>query len=112
MTGFPFLSGSFGEFAFGDFEIDIPMIIDTAAAVTAAGQDVLASIAMALNTAAGVSMAGQTVLATLGMVISTSAMVTAAGQEVNLWPRMVTGPLFQRKLASGRAAVFWRGRTN
>lgn len=86
--------------------------IDTAAAVTAAGQSVIAAITMALNTASGASIAGQTVLATLGMAISTSATVTAAGQEVNLWPRFVSGPLFMRKLSSGRPAVYWRGRSN
>lgn len=89
----------------------IIMTIDTAATVAAAGQNVPAIIGMAISTAGGVSAAGQSVLATLGMLISTSAMVTATGQEVNLRPRLVTGPLFIRKLSSGRAAVYWKGRT-
>ena len=90
---------------------DITMTVDTAAAVTAAGQTVLAAIAMAIDIAGAVSSAGQTVLATLGMAITTSAMVSAAGQEVNLRPRFSTGPLFIRKLSSGRPAVYWKGRS-
>lgn len=110
MTGFPFQGGSFGEYAFGDIDGNVAMILDTAAAVTAAGQTVLASITMAISTASGVSISGQTVLATLGMAITASANVTAAGQDVNLWSRTAMGPLFQRKVG-GRPQVYWKGRS-
>ena len=88
----------------------ITMTVDTAAAVNAAGQSVIAAIGMAMTTAAGISMSGQTIVANLGMAIATSAMVTATGQEVDLRPRFSTGPLFVRNLG-GRTAVYWKGRS-
>ena len=110
MSGFPYQGGAFGEFAFGDFDNNITMVVNTAASVTAAGQDVLAIVGMVISTAASISSAGQTVLATLGMIISTSATVTAAGQDVNLRPRFSSGPLFMRKVG-GRPSVYWKGRS-
>lgn len=89
---------------------NVTLTIDTAASVTAAGQDVLAAISIAITTAAAVTGAGQSVLATLGMAITASANVTAAGQEINLRPRTAMGPLFQRK-AGGRPQVYWKGRS-
>ena len=106
-----FSGGAFSEYAFAEIPSgNVTMTIDTAAAIAAAGQEVLFSISMAISAAGGVSAAGQTVLATLGMAISTSAMVTASGQEINLRPRFTSGPLFIKKSSGGKPGTYWRGR--